>query len=288
MKKLFSTLIVFAIMIIGCGDETTVKGYTDEDVQNMFSIFKDSVVQEITDSVIHTSKDTVYKVSKDTVFKNSRDTIYIATKDTVYSVTTNDSIVYIYKTDTVSKVLDDTTMIRLLDSVYHRVESLSDENPRDTTITLSDTTELESGYTVVSKTWKGFVYKGVFYDTTAYQSSSGVSFPNRYYNDGTSKYYCWHQCGSKIAPDFNSSSSGCWKTSEAMLQRFDGWRIFNFGDVMSLGKHLETVISQDSIYIAHTTGVSSRSANYYRIMSNGEIVLTSGVKYLCAYDLADK
>lgn len=236
MKKLFSTLIVFAIMIIGCGDETTVKGYTDEDVQNMFSIFKDSIV-------------------------------------------------YIYKTDTVSKALDDTTMIRLIDSVYHRVESLSDENPRDTTITLSDTTELESGYTVVSKTWKGFVYKGVFYDTTAYQSSSGVSFPNRYYNDGT-KYYCWHQCGSKIAPDFNSSSSGCWKTSEAMLQRFDGWRIFNFGDVMSLGEHLGTVISQDSIYIAHTTGVSSRSANYYRIMSNGEIVLTSGVKYLCAYDLA--
>ena len=239
MKKLFSTLIVFAIMIIGCGDETTVKGYTDEDVQNMFSIFKDSIV-------------------------------------------------YIYKTDTVSKALDDTTMIRLIDSVYHRVESLSDENPRDTTITLSDTTELESGYTVVSKTWKGFVYKGVFYDTTAYQSSSGVSFPNRYYNDGTSKYYCWHQCGSKIAPDFNSSSSGCWKTSEAMLQRFDGWRIFNFGDVMSLGEHLGTVISQDSIYIAHTTGVSSRSANYYRIMSNGEIVLTSGLKYLCAYDLADK
>lgn len=103
MKKLFSTLIVFAIMIIGCGDETTVKGYTDEDVQNMFSIFKDSIV-------------------------------------------------YIYKTDTVSKALDDTTMIRLIDSVYHRVESLSDENPRDTTITLSDTTELESGYTVVSKT----------------------------------------------------------------------------------------------------------------------------------------
>lgn len=42
MKKLFSTLIVFAIMIIGCGDETTVKGYTDEDVQNIFSIFKGS------------------------------------------------------------------------------------------------------------------------------------------------------------------------------------------------------------------------------------------------------
>ena len=102
MKKLFSTLIVFAIMIIGCGDETTVKGYTDEDVQNMFSIFKDSVVQEITDSVIHTSKDTVYKVSKDTVFKNSRDTIYIATKDTVYSVTTNDSIVYISRIFTVN------------------------------------------------------------------------------------------------------------------------------------------------------------------------------------------
>ncbi|SHK37021.1 hypothetical protein SAMN05720759_102160 [Fibrobacter sp. UWB12] len=33
--------------MVACGDETTIQGYTDVDVQNMFAIFKDSVVQGI-------------------------------------------------------------------------------------------------------------------------------------------------------------------------------------------------------------------------------------------------
>jgi hypothetical protein len=295
MKKVIAALTMTMLMV-GCGDETNIYGYTDEDVQNMFVVFKDSIVRDITDSLVESSKDTVYKISKDTVYKISKDTVYKISKDTlrlvrtdtVYSVVKKDSIVYVNTTDTVFNVIKDSALIRIVDSVYHQRGFIINEIPRDTSITLYDTTELESEYTVISKTWNGFVYKDVFYDTTVYQSSSGVSFPERYYNDGSSKYYCWHQCGSKISPDFNSSTSGCWKTSEAMRQRFDGWRIFNLEDVISLGSNLGTVISQDSIYIAHTTGVSTRSANYYRITSSGEIVLTSGVKYLCAYDLVDK
>ena len=273
-----------AIFMVGCGDETTVKGYTDEDVLIMFNIFKDSVVQGITDSVIQASKDTVYQSSKDT--------IYLATKDTVYSVTTKDSIVYIYKTDTVRNVFDDTVLIRVIDSIYHHVESVSDEIPRDTTITLSDTTESGTGFTVISRTWHGKVFQGVFYDTTVYEAAY-EGFPQKGGSNSSSlEYYCWHQCGNKVAPD-RVSPKGCWNSRDDMLQRFDGWRVFNFADILSLNSNLETIVGQDSIYFRATReniGEYNRYEYvYHRILSNGEIVTSSNrTRYLCAYNLADK
>ncbi len=167
MKKIIVALTMTMLMV-GCGDETNVYGYTDEDVQNMLAVFKDSIVQNITDSLDESSKDTVYKITKDTVYKISKDTLRFIRTDTVYSVLKKDSIVYVNKTDTIFNVIKDSALIRIVDSVYHQRTSIINEIPRDTSITLYDTSKQESGNTISSKTWNGKVYKGVFYDTSAY------------------------------------------------------------------------------------------------------------------------
>ena len=268
-------LIMFAIMtifMVGCGDETTIEGYTDEDVQNMFAVFKDSVVQGIEDSIMQSAKDTVYKISKDTIYKNTKDTIYLATKDTVYSIKTNDSIVYVYKTDTIHNVVDDTILIRLADSVYRYMESLPDEIPRDTSITLIDTINSESGFTVISKTWKGITYKGIFYDTSAYLEHRGTSY-------NTSEMQCVDRCGRVNDPDVGSS---CWRSAEKMKPVFDGWRRFNFEDVVILKNMLSNVIGSNKINIAYLPTILA-------ISPSGELESISGKSYyMCAYDLSHK
>lgn len=300
MKKIVIALAM-TVFMIGCGDETTIKGYTDEDVQNIFSIFKDSVVQEITDSVIQASKDTVCKVSKDTIvkasidtiYKNSKDTIYLADKDTIYSVTTKDSVVYIYKTDTIYNAVNDTSLIQIIDSIYHNLETSIDEIPRDTSITLYDTTETDAGYTIVSKKWKGKVYKGVFYDTTAYTAfhKDDYAFPDAIYSSTLSSdsYYCWHQCGAIVDPDF-WEYPGCWKTISSLKRRYDGWRIFNFSDVLALQSNIVSIIGENSVYFARAKYYSGTHYSFYynHINASGEIIPLDNATYLCVYDLADE
>ena len=299
MKK-FIVNLAAAFFMVACGDETTIQGYTDVDVQNMFAIFKDSVVQGIEDSIMKASKDTVYKISKDTVYKiskdtivkNIKDTLVFTTRDTIYSVIKKDSTVYVKKVDTIYTTVNDSVLFKVIDSLFHSVDFVKNEIPRDSLITLYDTIKTETGSVITSKTWHGKVYKGLFYDTVAYQGyvDGNHGFPQVYIKS-PHEYFCWHQCGDKFSPDY-LAEKGCWKTSAAMHQKFDGWRLFNLGDVISLGTYIENVIGQESIYITHTTDVwyqPNAYFYYYRIKSNGEIVITNeDVKYMCVYDLNSK
>ena len=320
MKKVIAALTMTMLMV-GCGDETNVYGYSDEDVQNMFAVFKDSIVHDITDSLVVSSKDTIYKVSKDTIYKIEKDTVYKTSKDTVYkiskdtlrltrtdtvySVMKKDSIVYVNTTDTVFNVIKDSALIRIVDSVYHQRESIVNEIPRDTSITLYDTSKQESGITISTKTWNGKVYKGVFYDTSAYVAKyqgfpSYAMLRNDRNNSSVSYFYCLHQCGAMTKPEGTGLYSSCWNDREKMGKRYDGWRVFSFADVLSLGKKIESIVGTNTIYFYSEPdfiefGAGERTI-YHNISSTGEITYSiysvkesiySDVKYLCAYDLSE-
>ena len=124
MKKAFIALAM-AVLVVGCGDETTIRGYSDTDVQNMFIVYKDSVLQELADSVIQSSKESSHI-----------DTIYIDSRDTVIKFTSDDSIH--------AKMID-SLYIQVLDSVYKRInvdsiqQVIISANSGQTTVSSSST-----------------------------------------------------------------------------------------------------------------------------------------------------
>lgn len=263
MRKMI-TFLATVMLLAGCGDETTVKGYTDEDVQNMFAVFKDSVVQGVFDSVT----------------KEIGDAIYLSTRDTIYAIAKSDSIAIVSKVDTIYNVIRDTSLIRIVDSLYSQYSSDSNEVPRDTSITLYDTTVSESGNTIVSRTWKGKVYGGFFYDTVGYQEFRGSSY--------ASDKYCASRCGAINEPDWASLS--CWNSYEKMNQRFDGWRLLTTEDVFILGDKLGSILGTNTVNVAYFRAANANESSFFiAINSTREIIKGEARdKYMCVYKLSDK
>lgn len=305
MKKLLAILIT-SICLISCGDDVTnINGYTDEEVQAMIDsslsdrevvVMTDTVYQKtvdtisnrVIDTVTHELVDTIYQRVVDTVYNDLVDTIYSKVIDTVY----NELIDTIYNKviDTVYKELVDTVYSKVIDTVYKTLESagISTEVPRDTTITLFDTTDNQ----ITAKIYKGVVYKGVFYDTTKYQYN--VS-PKEQYNITIEKgwestdlrVYTSSQCGILTKPTWYNIG---WSTSEAFnaVKHLPGWRMFNGKDANKLSEFLDKIIDSDEIYLSTITS----SVNLYNFSANvatkdSQSSVSKGklLKYMCAYDL---
>ena len=158
--------MTFALFTIGCGDTTTINGYSEEQVSELLASNKDTVYQvQKGDSVLTYIyvTDTLYKEMVDTIYKQVIDTI--VNSDTIYNLIVD--TVYTRVIDTVINALVDTIYTRVIDTVFATLEDvgINTELPRDTTITLYDTTDNQ----IIAKIYKGIVFKNVFYDTTKYK-----------------------------------------------------------------------------------------------------------------------
>ena len=111
MKKMVIAVLLalaYSGVFLGCGDETTVRGYSDTDVQNMLVVYRDSILQELVDSIVYSStkkavKDTIYVSSQNTNFKTfSNDSFYEKIKDSLY-LQIFDSV---YKTINIDSIQD--------------------------------------------------------------------------------------------------------------------------------------------------------------------------------------
>ena len=177
MKKYLSIIMVFAAFALcGCGDKTTINGYSEEDVAKLLAEAKDTVYQVtdgdsvityiyVTDTLYNEIVDTVYNRVTDTLYKELVDTIYTRVVDTVVNTLVDTIVSRVI--DTVITTMVDTIYTRVIDTVFSTLEviGVDTELPRDTSITMS----AELNGATVSKTFYGIVYKGVFFDTTMYQ-----------------------------------------------------------------------------------------------------------------------
>ena len=85
-----------------------------------------------------------------------------------------------------------------------------------------------------------------------------------------------------------------------MDKRYNGWRIFSFADVLSLGEKLGPIVGANAIYFYSEPdfiefGAGERTI-YHNISSTGEITYSiysakesiyNDVKYLCVYELSE-
>lgn len=93
MKKVI-TVLVMVILMVGCGDETTIRGYTDEDVQNMLIFFRDSI--NSTDTIVLVSNDTIIKITEnDSIYSKLKDSLYGQIVDSVIKKINVDSILQV-------------------------------------------------------------------------------------------------------------------------------------------------------------------------------------------------
>ena len=273
----------FVLFTIGCGDTTTINGYSEEQVSELLASNKDTVYQvQKGDSVI------TYIYVTDTLYKEMVDTIYNQVIDTIVN------------SDTIYNRIIDTVYTIVIDTVFDTLENvgINTELPRDTTITLYDTTDNQ----IIAKIYKGIVFKNVFYDTTKYKYNEtagepyNITIETGWYS--TNFYmYSTNRCGLIDTPtwkDFGwEDKDNVRFTSESMynytLKRIPGWRLFNAKDANALRDNLDRIISDDSeVYLStikEDTKLYNFEANVATQYSTSQASKGKLIKYMCAYDL---
>lgn len=193
MKQIYTMCILLLVFAMyGCGDKTTINGYSESEVSKLLADNKDTVYQvtdgdsvltyiyvtdtlynEIVDTVYNRVTDTLYKEMIDTVYNKVVDTLYNELIDTIYTRVVDTVVNTLVDTivtrviDTVINTMVDTVYTRVIDTVFATLNDIGidTELPRDTSITL---TAIVDG-NEIKKQYFGVVYKHVFYDTTIYQ-----------------------------------------------------------------------------------------------------------------------
>lgn len=328
MKKLLASLILL-LALTGCGDDVTnINGYTDAEVKAMIDstlgaqdvvVMNDTVYQQtvdtiynmVIDTVTHELVDTIYQRVVDTVYNDLVDTIYTRVVDTVM----NELVDTIYQrvVDTVYHELVDTIYQKVIDTVFTELERVGVDvsKPRDTTITLADTTD----GIITTKTYKGVVYKDVFYEAHEYQY--GLEVGSSYYSTGFTfhipenyvevpdvawqmncsgacgikgKVYLGYQCGEISKPDYNNRA---YKDAN-QVKKFDGWRLFDETDAYEMAQYLNMIVSDTTLVYLSILGYDGRKGGYnataniakYKVPSQVSRESDAGkLKYICAYDL---
>lgn len=315
MKKLIFTISLLSVLI-GCGDDVTnINGYTDAEVKALIDstlgaqevvVMNDTVYQQtvdtiydmVIDTVTHELVDTIYQRVVDTIYNELIDTIYTMVVDTVM----NELVDTIYQrvVDTVYNELIDTIYSRVVDTVFYTLENVgvNTELPRDTTITMYDTTD----NVIIAKVYKGIVFKNVFYDLTKYQYNACPEERNmmNIEENYTSTYvsvYSTNRCGLIDVPTWNDFG---WKYDErngiylgnitSKLKRIPGWRLFNAKDAYVLRDNLDRVINDDSEVYLST--ISEKDGYIYNFEANVATQYSPSqtskgkiIKYMCAYEL---
>lgn len=264
MKNVIFTVII--LCTFGCGVDVTdpQAGYFDKSTDNSVNIdnsihysestkdtviVKDTVEKKIVDTII----DTLKQIKIDTVIKHKVDTLKQIKVDTLikHKVDTLKQI----KIDTVRQTIVDTIYEKVVDTVYTKVTDTLyksfEEEPRDTTITLSE----EINGVLYTKSYEGIVYKNVFYDTTkyvyniqtdrdaqmrAYDHIGTTGIPNN-----NTKYHFADKCGVITKPAYRDFA---WNETDTIL-RFSNWRKFNAGDANKLRDFSEKIINESIIYL---------------------------------------
>jgi len=315
MKKIL-TLIAICLSLIACGDDVTnINGYTDEQVQAKIDstldaqdvvLMTDTVYQQTVDTIYNMVIDTVTNELVDTIYQRVVDTVTHELVDTIYQkvidtvMTELVDTIYNHVVDTVYKELVDTIYQKVVDTVFTTLEhiGLDTELPRDTSITLYDTTDNQ----ITARIYKGIVYKNVFYDTTKYKFNEHTNEPinitifKGWYSTGL-RIYSTDRCGLLDKPDWNDFG---WEDSDYAryvseskynysLRRLKGWRLFNAKDANILRDNLDKIISDDSeVYLNTITNseyLSDFEANVATQNSPNQTSKGKLIKYMCAYDL---
>lgn len=289
--------------IFGCGVDVTdpQAGYFDKSTDNSVNIdnsihysesikdtviVKDTVEKKIVDTIV----DTLKQIKIDTVFKHKVDTLKQIKVDTIKSVKID--TVKIVKVDTIRQTIIDTVYKKITDTVYTNTISYSnksfEEEPRDTTITLSE----EINGILYTKSYKGIVYKNVFYDTTKYVYNKQDIEANQKVAEDiiTSTYHYADKCGVITKPTYNDFA---WSSTDTIL-KFSNWRKFNAADANKLRDFLEKIIDESIIYL----NAINNSVKIYEFEANVANKYTPSIvtkvwinktfielSYMCAYEL---
>lgn len=319
MKKLFLFLIAI-FTFIGCGDDVTnINGYTDEQVQAKIDSTLDAQdVVVMTDTVYQQTVDTICNMVIDTVTNELVDTIYTRVIDTV----TNELVDTIYQrvVDTVYHELVDTIYQKVVDTVFTELERVGIDitKPRDTTITLYDTTD----GIVISRTFSGIVYKNTFYERAEYQylfndkrdegksysakieyyrvPNTSFSVPDYSYENncsGNTKYACGiegtvyyvDECGTVSKPDYHDVAY----RSKTSIKKVGNWRLFNAKDAAVMSQYLDMIVSDTTqIYLSTIQYDTAANGDFTANVAMHHVAsMTSAnrdklnIKYICAYDL---
>lgn len=315
MKKIITILTICAALI-GCGDDVTnINGYTDEEVKALIDsslgsqdviVMSDTVYQQTVDTIYNMVIDTVTNELVDTIYQRVVDTVTTELVDTIYTrvvdTVMNELVDTIYQrvVDTVYHELVDTIYKKVVDTVFTELEKVGIDvsKPRDTTITLSDTAD----GIITSKTYKGVVYKGVFYEAHEYQYGALLKMTpasdNTFYQFGninTKENYEWitvyyyDQCGSINKPDYNGIA---WRNVNS-IKRFPGWRLFNDQDASEMAQYLDMIVSDTTLVYLNTLSYDERGrgalvatiAKYKVPNTTSKNEDKEKLKYVCAYDL---
>lgn len=256
-----------------------------------------------------TKRDTI--ISRDTVTLNN--TVIVSKSDTIQITKTIHDTVKSVVTDTVVNERIDTVYKELVDTVYKKIiDTVFAENiikPKDTSITFYDTTD----GIIISKIYKGVVYKDVFYEaheypygmnalyeyygnyTVFYIPDSYVTVPDYAYgSDGKVSGYVHlsYQCGEISKPDYNDRA---YKNDE-QIKKFDGWRLFNEVDAYDMAPYLNMIVSDTAQIFLSVISYNTKNSDIYRdftaniakykvpsMVSRNED--KHKIKYICAYDL---
>lgn len=314
MKKLILTLSLLSLLI-GCGDDVTnINGYTDAEVKALIDstlqsqdaiILTDTVFQQTVDTIYNRVIDTVTNELVDTIYQRVIDTIYNDLVDTIYTrvvdTIMNELVDTMYQriVDTVYHELIDTIYNRVVDTVFYTLENvgINTELPKDTTITMYDTTD----NVIVAKVYKGIVYKNVFYDTTKYRYNACPEERNMMkieenYTSTRVDVYSTNRCGLIDVPTWDDFG---WKYDRHVIslgnitskfKRLPGWRLFNAKDAYVLRDNLDRVISDGSEVYLST--ISEKDGYIYNFEANVATQYSPSqtskgkfIKYMCAYEL---
>lgn len=190
--------------------------------------------------------DTVYSQTADTVYKMVIDTVTTKLIDTVYQrvivTVTNDLVDTIYQRvmDTVYTTMFDTIYERVIDTVFAALNNagIKTEAPRDTILTLYDTTD----GTITAKIYKGFIFGNTFYESKLYDYGAMLKRScNSYVTAGITRWtgynvYVANMCGQLSEPTWEgigwSGAVGDYLSRND--RRLPGWRWFNVKDANAM------------------------------------------------------
>lgn len=312
MKKIITILTICAALI-GCGDDVTnINGYTDEEVKALIDsslssqdiiVMSDTVYQQTVDTIYNMVIDTVTNELVDTIYQRVVDTVTTELVDTIYTrvvdTVMNELVDTIYQrvVDTVYHELVDTIYQKVIDTVFTELEKVGIDvsKPRDTTITFSDTTD----GIITSKTYKGVVYKGVFYEAHEYgygvfiQNIDVIFYPfgNLDISESGNRFtvYYYDQCGAINKPDYKGFA---WRDVNS-IKRFPGWRMFNDQDAYEMAQYLNMIVSDTALVYLNTLSYEEKGrGNLIATIAKYKVPNTTSryedrekLKYVCAYDL---
>lgn len=324
MKHLIIIAVLLASFIVGCGDKTTINGYSEDDVSKLLEENRDTIYQVTDGDSILT-----YIYVTDTLYNNIVDTVYNRVTDTL--ITTLVDTITTRVVDTIMTTLVDTIYTRVIDTVFSTLEEIGvdTELPRDTSITMS----AELNGATVSKTFYGIVYKGVFFDTTLYPyadvnhvwvkgkkgeiygyigevMNGSVYMPvgeTHHQTDNCSgcdyiklAYEVPSQCGSLTPPNkgiiheyvMDRTPLDNYKTP------FTGWRMLNDKDAYNIQSIASNIIPDGVTVFTSLISKSTETFEYHYgsavtyssylanvITSTGIKTVEKPMHYMCAYDL---